>query len=433
MIFFNLLKYTHLKFINLLSLRNCNFFLINLFFLSAFFTILISYFWNKKKFICKEEFYLLVIFSIIGGYISVISNNFISMFIGIELFSISFLGLISFFSRTNTDILKFSLKYFIISSLSAIFLLLGICIFYFCFGTLTFNFETFLCSLKNSYFFIKFLGIISIIFALFLKISIFPFHFWLLELYKKSSFNLLIYYNNAVKIVYFLILLKLLSFIVKKDAFLIQNILEFLSIFSIIYGSYLAIFQNNIKKLLAYLSISSLGYLSTVLILFSPTDSISTIAIKLYFLESFVSSIILFSSFSILEYIYSSRNNVLSNKILFYKGLFWKQPILSTSIIIAFLSNSGIPFTLGFISKFYFFLISIKKQFFTVSLCMCISSIINIYIYLNLILTIFKNNFFESKEKFLFNINKKLFFFKFFVLIFSIFLIFLGIFPQYLI
>lgn len=372
--------------------------------LSGIVSIILSYSWLKEFSNNKEEFYILLLTSILGCIILIYSNHMSSLFIGMEMMSLTICGLISYNLFNYKYSLESSIKYSLISSLASAFILLGISFIYLDLGYLSFT-ELSKFLYKNNNFFLNnkllLYGIYMIMIGFCIKLSVFPFHVWSPDVYQGTFLSITSFITTAIKLSTFVIFTKifiLLLPIIKKNILSINFILIMLASLSIICGSIMAVNQNNIKRFLSYSSISHFGYFLIIIITFLKNNNYSFMleAMSISFFSYLLSNLCIFSVLNKIslfcknDIFYTklkNKNNKIidSDSINFYYGLFWKQPILTIILTISMLSLSGIPLTIGFISKFYIFLLSMHSNIFLLIVILSIGSIISYYSYLRIV------------------------------------------------
>ncbi|QCI23721.1 NADH-quinone oxidoreductase subunit N [Buchnera aphidicola (Macrosiphoniella sanborni)] len=344
-----------------------------------------GYSWLKISSENKEEFYLLVIISHLGAISLVISNHMASLFVSVELLSLPVFGLIAY-SQYYKNSLEAALKYIILSSITSSFLLFGIAWIYAVSGNLSFiSIIPLFNNISNNETLVLLFGISMILCSLLFKLSIIPFHLWTPDVYQGTPAAVLSFFSTVGKISIFVVLLNLLSHISYGNK-IIYFILLLTIIFSILFGNLMAMFQNNIRRLFAYSSISQLGYLLIIFLVSNKNYFFSLEASAIY-LYSYLFSNIAF--FGIINLITNANKTNHADLIESYQGLFWSQPLLSIILTLVLLSLSGIPMTLGFIGKFYILSIIIKEHLWVMGLIFLIGTILGLYCYLRVILSLY--------------------------------------------
>ncbi|WP_343152988.1 NADH-quinone oxidoreductase subunit N [Buchnera aphidicola] len=423
-------------FINIGTIFSINFFSIIYFSIFLLVGLCSSIFFSDHKKQCvqnPENFYLLINLSVIGSMFAIISNHMISMFVGIELMSLPMLALSGYFINEKTSI-ESALKYLVLSTLSSCFLLFGMALIYCISGHLNF-FHFNELSIFNFYNNNKII-LFSWCFILTgfgIKTAIFPFHLWSPNIYKGVSFPSLLFFSTISKIVLFIILINFAIFFPKKIFYDLLLIIKMFSFFSIVLGSIMALFEKNIRKLIAY---SSIAYFGSLLI------SVITVLSSKHALIAFGVNIInyIFSSIvflGVLNIISANDKNHYHDDDFFYKGLFWRNRILAILITTSIFSLAGIPLTIGFFSKFYLFFLIIQQKLWFLGFSLLLASTLGMYYYLRILVNIFsRKNIFNKnillKENKISN-NWAFTFSGILIVISTIIILFFGINPNFLI
>ncbi|QJC35000.1 NADH-quinone oxidoreductase subunit N [Enterobacteriaceae endosymbiont of Donacia piscatrix] len=433
-------------------IKNNNFFINNLFLQDKYLIFykiillitnivicLLAYKWLSIIKYNKDEFYLLIIISTIGSLVLLDSNNLIPMLIGIELISIPIFGLI-FYNLKLKYALEASIKYTILSMLVSSFLILGISFIYLDNGSLCFI-NLLNNDIIHSFFSINYLtiiGLLLIIISLGFKLSIFPFHLWTPDIYQGSPIIITLFLSTFSKLSIFIFLFKFLinfAYIHYMQSFILQIII-LLSILSILFGNIMGFTtKNNIKRLLAYSSIAHIGYMFIILIYNQKyeTHVFSLEIMSIYVIGYLINNLGIFGVMSIFTSLNINEINI--DKLYYYRGLFWYDPVLTFILTIMLLSLAGIPPTIGFISKFYLITLSIKMKMWYLAYIVIFGSSIGIYYYLNTIIILYLKPSKINKNIYLTKVRKNnyYFFIKNLLLLFTIITIVLGLYPDFLI
>ncbi|WP_343182631.1 NADH-quinone oxidoreductase subunit N [Buchnera aphidicola] len=392
---------------------------------STIFMLCVSYFYLKKYFFYQEEFFLLILCSIFGSMILVVSNHFFSVLIGMELMSVPFFGLMVYSISSNK--ISTMLKYIILSSFMTLLMLSGIVIIYLICGNLSFySIKIFLLINNVCDRNILFLGLIFFLIPLFFKLSAFPFHFWMPNVYKHIDPILLIYSTTVMKISSFFVLLKIFSFFPYHQSHILYFLIKMMIILSIIFGSIMACFQDNIKKFFGYTSIVHMGYLLVTLLIVKKYN-LSIFISFVYLMNYSMSNIGIFSILSVIKLMNPNFNYQFKDFYLYQSSILNKY-FLNISMIIFILSFLSFPFTLGFIAKILVILIGMNKNFYFFNFIVLIQSAVSVCYYLKTICI-----YFNYKKRFLTkrgHVSYSLL--EFFVFLISIVILVLGIFPQIL-
>ena len=325
----------------------------------------------------KIEFPILILSSILGMMIMISSNDLIVFYMGLELQSLALYVLASF-NRDNLLSTESGLKYFVLSALSSGLLLYG-CSLTYGFSEST-NFDQILINSTEFNYGTTF-GIVFILVGLAFKISAVPFHMWAPDVYQGSPTSVTLFFAILPKIAALSVFIKFLftPFANMNDQW--QTIIVFISIASMIFGAVAAIGQKNLKRLIAYSSISHMGYALAGLATVSNQGIQSSITyISIYL----VMNLAFFSCLFMLK-----RNDKYYENIEDLSGLSKKHPILSFSLLIVLFSLAGIPPLAGFFAKFYVFLAVIEQSMYFLAIVGLLATVVAAFYYLRIIKIIY--------------------------------------------
>ncbi len=331
----------------------------------------------------KIEYPILILSSILGMMIMISSNDLIVFYMGLELQSLALYVLASF-NRDNLLSTESGLKYFVLSALSSGLLLYG-CSLTYGFSEST-NFDQILINSTEFNYGTTF-GIVFILVGLAFKISAVPFHMWAPDVYQGSPTSVTLFFAILPKIAALSVFIKFLytPFANMNDQW--QTIIVFISIASMIFGAVAAIGQKNLKRLIAYSSISHMGYALAGLATVSNQGIQSSITyISIYL----VMNLAFFSCLFMLK-----RNDKYYENIEDLSGLSKKHPILSFSLLIVLFSLAGIPPLAGFFAKFYVFLAVIEQSMYFLAIVGLLATVVAAFYYLRIIKIIY----FDSEKE----------------------------------
>ena len=211
----------------------------------------------------REELYLLLLLSLIGALVLVSSSHFASLFVGLELLSVPLYGLVAYHRRRPRS-LEAGIKYLVLSATGSAMLLIGMALVYAQCGTLSLPaMGQQLASLGDQIPFMVLAGLTLILIALGFKLSLVPFHLWTPDVYEGAPAPAVAFLATVAKVAVAAVLLRLISWLPIIGSSALQNVLFLLAGLSMLAGNLLAMHQNNLKRLLAYSSISHFGYLLT--------------------------------------------------------------------------------------------------------------------------------------------------------------------------
>ena len=305
---------------------------------------------NQK--INNFEYFVLLLCAVLGLMLLISCYDLISLYLAIELQSLC-LYVLAAAKKDSTFSTEAGLKYFILGSFSSALLLFGISLIYGCTGTT--NFEDlsllFACTSNDiSIFRSVDIGLIFIAAAFFFKIAAAPLHMWSPDVYEGAPVSSTIFFAVIPKIAMFSVFLRLFQTVFSnfQDVFLL--IVIFFSLISVIVGSFVALKQKKIKRLLAYSSISHVGYM---LLAFSANSIEGTQALFFYLIIYMITSLVLWS---ILLSVNTLDNAERSKTLVDLSFLSATNPLLALTGLLAFFSLAGVPPLAGFYAKMSIFL-----------------------------------------------------------------------------
>ena len=372
-------------FINSYKIDYLSTFMKGLLYLSGIFVMLSSNRYLILFQIFKIEYPILLLSSILGMSIMISSNDLIVFYMGLELQSLALYVLASF-KRENPLSAESGLKYFVLSALSSGLLLYGCSLIYGYAGSTNFDI---ISSNINSVNYGLSLGIVFILVGLAFKISAVPFHMWAPDVYQGSPTSVTIFFAILPKIAALTVFIRFLyiPFINLIDQW--QVIIIFLSIASMIFGAVAAIGQKNLKRLMAYSSISHMGF------------ALAGLAVGTN--EGIQSSITYMSLYVIMNLSFFSSLFMLKINQKYYEtiddlsGLSKNHPMLSLAMLVSLFSLAGIPPLAGFFAKFYIFMAVIEQEMYFLAIVGLLSTVVAAFYYLRIIKTIY---FDEEKQKY---------------------------------
>ena len=353
--------------------------------LSGIFVMLSSSKYIQISKISKIEYPILILCSILGMMVMISSNDLIVFYMGLELQSLALYVLASF-NRDNLLSTESGLKYFVLSALSSGLLLYG-CSLIYGFSETT-NFNQIMVNTKEIEYGLTF-GIVFILVGLAFKISAVPFHMWAPDVYQGSPTSVTVFFALLPKIAALTVFIRFLYIPFYELGDQWQMIIIFLSIASMVFGAVAAIGQKNLKRLIAYSSISHMGYALAGLSTGTTQGVQSSIT---YITIYLVMNLAFFSCLFMLK-----RNDEYYENIDDLSGLSKNHPLLSLSLLVVLFSLAGIPPLAGFFAKFYIFVAVINEKMYFLAIVGLLATVIAAFYYLRIIKIIY---FDPEKEKF---------------------------------
>jgi NADH-quinone oxidoreductase subunit N len=364
-------------------------FIKNILIVSLISCILISFNYISSEKIIHYEYFLLLSLSLIGMITMVSANDLTTLYIGVELQSLAFY-LLTAFKIYNNFSTEAGLKYFILGAFSSGLLLFGCSLIYGFTGTTNFM-DLQLLFINNQVPSDIFNGIllssIFITVGILFKLGAAPFHMWLPDIYDGAPTSITAIFAIVPKIAIFTIFLRLSINLFSNTFFFWHQILIYSSILSIIIGTLGALYQDKIKKLLAYSAISHVGFL---LIGFSTYNIVGFFALFFYIIVYILISL---NIFSIILSLRKLDNNLKFKKINEFISLFKSNKIIAINFCIILFSIAGLPPLAGFYSKLYIFISAIKAEIYLITIIAAILSVIASMYYIRLIKLMFFKSF----------------------------------------
>ena len=406
-------------------------------FLVCFFSSL--FFFNiaeslKEQRLTSFEYLLILLFAVLGLMLLCCSNDLLIAYLSIELFSLA-CYILAAFKKTSTYSIESGIKYFIVGAISSAFFLLGTSFIYILTGSINFSdlFDLFECStlyelpyqhidsgknfltlfdgtwvntdLESCEFFnydFAELGLTLILFSLFIKLALAPFHLWSLDVYEGSPTTSTFFFAVIAKLSIFVLLVRLcyISFFSLKDSWQFYSL--WVGVFSIFVGSFGGLKQRKLKTLLAYSSVSHMGY---ILIAFSTGTYLGIQMFLFYLIIYMISGLCVWSIFLFTRLKHTNTekyNKELGDLVLLRKS----NATLAFSFSLVMFSIAGIPPLIGFIAKLGIFLGVIGISFYFVALTSILFSVVSTFYYIRIIKVLYFENILVGKLYYPINTGK---------------------------
>jgi len=357
-----------------------NFMILTIIFVLAL-VIIISKDFLKKYNYRHGEYYSLLFFSALGMMLLISANSLLIAFLGLEIMSIP-LYILSGFLKTDSKSKESAMKYFILGAFSTGLFAMGIAFVYGATGSFDLYEIANSGIIENKTLMITGLGLILI--GLGFKIALVPFHMWVPDVYEGAPTPVVAFMSVTVKVATFVALARIFVLTIDTYSQGLIVILEGLAIVTMTLGNLAAIYQKNIKRMLAYSSIAHAGYMLIALIA-AKSGSYQGIGSLVFYL--FAYCIMTFGSFAIVSY-YEDKEGQKA-EIEDYSGLAYKRPFIALCLSVFLLSLAGIPLTAGFMGKLYIFGSAIDAGFLSLAIIGVINSLISVYYYLRVIVCMY--------------------------------------------
>ena len=339
----------------------------------------------RDKKLSKFEYPIIIMFSILGMFFMLSANDLILFYLGLELQSLA-LYVLAAIDRDNTISSEAGIKYFVLSALSSGLLLYGCSLLYGFTGSTNFNEISLSLVSQNTG---AIFAMVFILVGLAFKVSAVPFHMWTPDVYQGAPTSITNFFAVVPKAVGLAVIIRFMDLPFKNILEEWQTIIIFISIASMILGSVAAIGQKNIKRLLAYSSISHMGYALAGVATGTESGYISTI---IYITIYIVMNLGTFACLYLMK-----ADEKYTEKIEDLSGLSKEKPIFAFSFLILFFSLAGIPPLGGFFAKFFVFMSVIESELYALAIIGLLTTVISAFYYLKIIKIIY---FDDNKIKF---------------------------------
>lgn len=361
------------------------------FLLAAMLTILVSSRYLDLERANVGEYYALILFAVVGMMLMASAGDLVTIFVAIETMALAFYVLVGFL-KANRKSNEAALKYFLLGSFSTGIFLYGISLVYGTTGTTLLGLigmsraKMALASPEAPVFV---LGVILITVGLGFKIAAVPFHMWAPDAYEGAPTPVTAFLSTGSKAAAFVVLARLfsMSFLPLGDRW--ATLLAILAVASMTLGNVAAILQDNMKRMLAYSSISHAGYVLLGMIAVGLKGSVATreyglTAVLLYLL---IYTFVNIGAFTLV--ITLKREQVAGDRVADFAGLSRRAPWAAFAMLVFLLSLAGIPATAGFIGKWFLFGAAIKAGYAWLAVVAVINSTVSLYYYVRVVVNMY--------------------------------------------
>src|SRR6478735_7864746 len=340
------------------------------------------------------EFYMLLLSTLMGMFFMISGGNLLMFYLALELSTIPLAALCNF-DLEKRQSSEAAMKLIISSAFSAGLLLFGISLVYGTTGTL--DFSELSQHLNGSS--LQLVAFILLLAGFAFKISVVPFHLWTADVYEGSPVPVTSYLSVISKAAFLFVFVSVLYNVFKPLAGTWFNMLMLLSVLTMVIGNLFALRQNNLKRLLAFSSITQMGF---ILVGISGSSQMGTAAV-IYFLLIYIFSNL--GAFGVIAFVSAATGK---ETIDDYKGFYKTNPFLSWMLTISLFSLAGIPPTAGFFGKFFLIMAGAGKGNYVFITIAALNMIISLYYYLNVVKAMFMDANENPVEKLSINTLPKL-------------------------
>lgn len=341
--------------------------------------------YNQDRGIFKGEYYVLGMFGVTGMMVMASANHLLTLYLGLELMSLCLYAMIAFY-RDDKLAVEAAMKYFVLGALASSILLYGMSLLYGLTGSLELSvIRDSLAGTQQGNVAVA-LAVVFIVVAVSFKLGAVPFHMWVPDVYQGAPTSTTAFVGAAPKIAAFAMTLRLLAGGLEDLHGMWQQMLMIIALLSIAGGNIIAIAQSNLKRMLAYSTISHMGYfLCGILAGTEEGYSASLFYVLVYAVMSL-------AAFGIVLYLATKENE--SDQLDDLKGLSKRSPWIAFLLMVLMFSMAGIPPTAGFFAKFSVIQALVNADLVWVAVIAVILAVVGAYYYLRII----KLAYFDAPE-----------------------------------
>ncbi len=345
-------------------------------YLVVFFVLVYSRDYLNSRDMYKGEYFVLALFAVTGMMIMVSAAHFLTLYLGLELLSLSLYAMVAF-QRDSAPATEAAMKYFVLGALASGMLLYGMSMLYGATGSLDISVVHKAITGMSPDNMILIFGLVFVIVGLAFKLGVAPFHMWAPDVYHGAPTSVTVFLGTAPKLAAFAMLMRLLVGGLEGLAPHWQQMLVIMAILSLATGNIIAIAQTNIKRMLAYSTIAHMGFFLLGMLAAGPNGYASAM---FYMLIYVVMSLGAFGMVILL-----SRQGFEADNLDDFKGLNQRSPWLAFLMLLLMFSMAGVPPTVGFYAKLLVLQAVIDAGFLWLAAVAVLFSVIGAFYYLRVV------------------------------------------------
>ena len=324
----------------------------------------------------RGEFYALVLFSMVGMMIMVSGQNMLTLYVGLELLSLSLYALVAL-DRDNAKATEAAMKYFVLGALASGMLLYGMSMVYGMTGSLNIADINNALMNESKIHAVLVLGLVFIVAGLAFKLGAVPFQMWVPDVYEGSPTAVTLLISSVPKLAAFAFIIRMLVQALPTLVVDWQQMLVIMAVLSIVIGNITAIAQTNLKRMLAYSTISHVGFILYGLM----SASMNGFVYAMFYVVSYV--LMTLAGFGIILLL--SRKGFEADQLDDLKGLNQRSPWHAFLMLIVMFSMAGVPPTLGFYAKFSVLQAALEAGYLWLVVFAVLMAVIGAFYYLRII------------------------------------------------
>jgi NADH-quinone oxidoreductase subunit N len=343
-------------------------------FLTIALALLYSREYLERRGVNRGEYYVLALTALLGIFVLCSANSLLTVYIGIELMSLSLYAMVAF-DRDNGTSAESAMKYFLLGAIASGMLLYGMSLIYGLSGTLKLDDLASIAAGEPSLGII--LGLVFLVIGVAFKFGAVPFHMWVPDVYHGAPTGVTLFLSTVPKIASFAFAFRLLAHGMGPVGDAWQDMLAPLAVLSMVFGNVVAIAQTNLKRMLAYSAIGNVGFI----LLGFVAGTAAGYEAALYYTVVYV--LMTLGSFGVLTL--AARQGFESDELDHFKGLHKRDPLLALCMMFLMFSTAGIPPFVGFWAKFNIFQALWLSGHVWLIIIGAVASVIGVFYYLRVV------------------------------------------------
>ncbi|HUW51077.1 MAG TPA: NADH-quinone oxidoreductase subunit NuoN [Sulfuricella sp.] len=322
------------------------------------------------------EFFVLVLFAMLGMMVMISANHFLTLYLGLELLSLSLYSLVAL-QRDSAQATEAAMKYFVLGALASGLLLYGMSMIYGATGSLEIGKVAAAIQQGGGSRTMLAFGLVFIVSGLAFKLGVVPFHMWIPDVYHGAPTAVTLFIGSAPKIAAFAFVMRLLVEGMQGLLHDWQGMLVIMAVLSMTIGNLAAIAQSNIKRMLAYSTISHMGFLLLGLL----SGTLNGYSSSMFYVLSYV--LMSLGTFGMILLL--SRRGFEAENLDDFKGLNQRKPWYAFLMLLLMFSMAGVPPTVGFYAKLSVLQAALSAGFVWLVVFAVLMSVIGAFYYLRII------------------------------------------------
>jgi NADH-quinone oxidoreductase subunit N len=356
---------------------------------SLLLTTLINEDYLRREQMLAPEVHALSLLAVIGASVMAMANDLIVLFLGLEVMSLAFY-ILAASHRRRTESQEAGMKYFVLGGFSSAFFLYGIALIYG--ATTSTNYDGIIAAFGESVRLerkdaLVLAGVALLIVGLAFKIAAVPFHFWTPDVYEGAPTPVSAFMASVGKVAAFAALIRVLVYALPNWRDDWRPAIWLVAVVTLVVGSALAVVQTNVKRMLAYSSISHAGFILVGIeaaghTAGEPEMGLGVPSALLYML---LYAVLVVGSFAVVSAV--ARTGDAETTLAGFRGLGKSHPLLALGMTVLLLAQAGVPLTSGFIAKFGVIQAAVEERSYAIAIIAMISAVIAAFLYLRIMVS----------------------------------------------